>query len=430
MTAEIAIMNKRAIALATDSAVTIGDGDKFYNTADKLFMLSKFHPIGIMIFNNAEFMGVPWELIIKQYRDYVGTEEFDSLGEYCNSFLDYLKHEDFNLSKCESDYVNSLVKWFINDLNRQIQKNHDKMIEVLARKLNPDELKDMVEQSIMHYQSLVNSFNDIKDLPGNFDEYIEEKYKEEILRLIDNIIGASFIKPECLGILLKSCITIFRKQIRDNSYSGIVIAGFGKKDIFPSLVEYEISGMVNGVIRFVLKQQRGIDTKKDYDIVPFAQTDIVDTFLKGISPSYLNVINDSFKTQIISSIEDIDNGILDTINKSKVKEEITKKWNDVIEAVNDYSNNKYLFPILRAIRVLPKDELASMAESLVNLTSFKRQVAVDEYSQTVGGPIDVAIISKGDGFVWIKRKHYFKSELNHHFFENYYNKCKEVKSDE
>jgi hypothetical protein len=70
--------------------------------------------------------------------------------------------------------------------------------------------------------------------------------------------------------------------------------------------------------------------------------------------------------------------------------------------------------------MLPKDELAAMAESLVNLTSFKRKVTME--SETVGGPIDVAVISKGDGFIWIKRKHYFKAELNPQFFANYYRK--------
>lgn len=67
--------------------------------------------------------------------------------------------------------------------------------------------------------------------------------------------------------------------------------------------------------------------------------------------------------------------------------------------------------------MLPKDELAAMAEALVNLTSFKRKVSME--TETVGGPIDVAVISKGDGFIWIKRKHYFKSELNPQFFANY-----------
>jgi hypothetical protein len=39
--------------------------------------------------------------------------------------------------------------------------------------------------------------------------------------------------------------------------------------------------------------------------------------------------------------------------------------------------------------------------------------------ETVGGPIDVCVISRGDGLVWIKRKHYFSQELNHQFFAKY-----------
>jgi hypothetical protein len=61
-----------------------------------------------------------------------------------------------------------------------------------------------------------------------------------------------------------------------------------------------------------------------------------------------------------------------------------------------------------------------MAESLVNLTSFKRKVSMEV--ETVSEPIDVAVISAGDGFIWINRKHYFSPEQNHHFFANYYRK--------
>ena len=73
---------------------------------------------------------------------------------------------------------------------------------------------------------------------------------------------------------------------------------------------------------------------------------------------------------------------------------------------------------MQVVQGLPKDELAAMSESLINLTSFKRRVSMEE--ETVAGPIDVAVISKGDGFVWIKRKHYFERELNQQFFDNYY----------
>jgi hypothetical protein len=45
---------------------------------------------------------------------------------------------------------------------------------------------------------------------------------------------------------------------------------------------------------------------------------------------------------------------------------------------------------------------------------------VSRDADTVGGPIDVVVISKGDGFVWLKRKQYFRADLNPHFIAGYY----------
>jgi hypothetical protein len=50
-----------------------------------------------------------------------------------------------------------------------------------------------------------------------------------------------------------------------------------------------------------------------------------------------------------------------------------------------------------------RQDLAKMAESLVNLMAFLMRMSVDQ-SETVAEPIDVAILSKGDGFMWIKQK--------------------------
>jgi hypothetical protein len=87
------------------------------------------------------------------------------------------------------------------------------------------------------------------------------------------------------------------------------------------------------------------------------------------------------------------------------------------EAV-EFQKKKFSNPIVSMIAMLSKDELPNLAESLVALTSLKRHVSED--AETVGGPIDVALISKGDGLIWIKRKHYFKPELNPSFFANYF----------
>lgn len=66
------------------------------------------------------------------------------------------------------------------------------------------------------------------------------------------------------------------------------------------------------------------------------------------------------------------------------------------------------------VEFMPKPELADMAEALVNLTSIKRRVS--RGMETVGGPIDVAVISHSEGFVWVKRKHYFPADLNSRYF--------------
>jgi len=66
MTAEVAILNRNAVALAADSAVTLRlpSGTKIYQT-NKLFALSKYEPVAVMVYGSADFMGIPWETIVK-----------------------------------------------------------------------------------------------------------------------------------------------------------------------------------------------------------------------------------------------------------------------------------------------------------------------------------------------------------------------------
>ena len=57
---------------------------------------------------------------------------------------------------------------------------------------------------------------------------------------------------------------------------------------------------------------------------------------------------------------------------------------------------------------------------MINITSLRRKVAIDNNIGTVGGPIDVGMITKSDGFIWIKRKHYFDRSYNPQYFYSHY----------
>ena len=73
---------------------------------------------------------------------------------------------------------------------------------------------------------------------------------------------------------------------------------------------------------------------------------------------------------------------------------------------------------LPGVMFMAKSDLANFAEALVNITSVKRRASLE--TESVGGPIDVAVISKDDGFIWVKRKHYFDPSLNPRFFVRKY----------
>jgi len=152
---------------------------------------------------------------------------------------------------------------------------------------------------------------------------------------------------------------------------------------------------------------------------------MVGTFMEGIDPSFGKTIT-SYMEEILNKIPE---EILGNIklasgqNKTNIEKTLKKACKNMgsffKSKMRDYSHSEHISPIMNAVSVLPKDELAKMAESLVSITSFKRKITLE--AESVGGPIDVAVISKGDGFIWVQRKHYFKPELNHSFLSNYFN---------
>ena len=60
--------------------------------------------------------------------------------------------------------------------------------------------------------------------------------------------------------------------------------------------------------------------------------------------------------------------------------------------------------------MLPKDQLAEVAGAAISFTSLRRRVSLE--TETVGGPTDVAVITKSDGLVWIRRKDTVARDLN------------------
>jgi hypothetical protein len=68
----------------------------------------------------------------------------------------------------------------------------------------------------------------------------------------------------------------------------------------------------------------------------------------------------------------------------------------------DLSWNEFVQPMLNTVAALPPAEVARMAESLVGLQVLRQLTQAD--AETVGGPIDVAIVTRHEGVRWVRHK--------------------------
>lgn len=426
MTSEVVVMNRLGIALASDSAasVDIAGRTKIYS-ANKLFMLSSRHPVGVMVYNNSSLLGVPWETILKMFRVHLGARSFASLEKYTSELLSFLSgNQHLFPPHIQKRYFLLLVKKFYESINDQVIKrviNYSREVDGEVPVNQLEMLGNVIDELVIEWrekEDICQECFGIEDVGGKLVGEASGEINDIIMNSFPSADNELVHKIQELAKLI-----VNKKEILNESLSGIVIAGYGDSEYFPVMDQIELGEILFDKPKFNRLETLRISADTPSVIKPFAQSDVVLTFLHGISPAFEN----KTITEIIKIMIEIPKEVIDAMpgvsrkRKDTYKQKVQGVTEDaiisVIQKLVEFRERKHLQPILQSIEFLPKDELAHAASSLVNLSSFQKRMSTTE-DETVGGPIDVAVISKGDGFVWIDRKHYFRPELNQHYFRN------------
>jgi hypothetical protein len=432
MTAEIAILNRTAVTLAADSAVTltVRGRQKIYQTADKIFDLSLLNPVALMAYNNLEYHDIPFEVIIKQFRQSDFCRDCDTLFECADLFLEYLTRQVPIPHELASTHVRRLVADEYSNLKHDFQLalnehlvTHKMGTHVNARPIFLNVLNNRIKQ--LESQKASSCFVDVDH------NFLLNAHGDVLDSNIDTSFSSYIATDEKVRSLLRylSALVLHRDVFSDRM-TGLVFAGFGRSELFPSLQSVEIDGVIGGRLKQRLIHKIDIDRRPSNDgdcdktkvkIIPFAQIDMAQRFLEGIDPR--------LEQQIFHSVEQGCRETLDKFKKNPVgmSKRTASKAANVLErylreALNHFKEDtlpSHRSQLRREIEdmalMMPKQELAFLAEAIINLTSIKRKVSGEE--ETVAGPIDVAIISRSEGLVWVRRKHYFDAELNPRYFE-------------
>lgn len=403
MTAIVGVLNKHAVAIAADSAVTLGGGKKILNSANKLFALSKYHPVAIAVYGNAEFIGTPWEVIIKEYRKELKDKSFKTLRQYVDDFQKFLKRKKYFCTEKEADQH---LKASVENFFEEMRFIHTKY---------PEKVKSVI-------YNLEQYGND--SLLGGFTNQTVADFKSKVGNLIkkksDELVKIGFIADS--DKMVEFVENIYTRSVKSGHQTGLVFAGYGENEVFPSIYNCSVGLVIGGLLAKKVTKSAQINKGCQSAICPFAQTDVMRTMLDGISPKvheiYIKSLEQTFdkiKEALATAIQTTDKGLADKVrglHADPFAQEFAK-----LSAFGQ--KREYTAQFVLSVSSLEKDDLADFAESLIKLTSLKRKVSFEQ--ETVGGPIDVAVISKGDGLIWMKRKQYFDAKMNQHYFENYFN---------
>lgn len=421
MTSEVVVMNRLAVALAADSASTVSgpSSQKIWNSANKLFALSKHRPVGVMVYNNASILGVPWETIIKMYRSNLAANAFGTLEEYGRDFLAYLTGNN-TLFPADSQR-RYFLRAFADLLSRKREESYNRHIDALVHGEQSTQLSQF-ETVVQRELERLNALGDLGTSPAHSAEPILAALGDDINQAINAEVGQLGLNAELIESLRQLAVLSVTKDDFGYNYTGLVFAGFGEAEHFPVMQCFQVGGVILDSLKQTSAKVRRISDDEPSILEPFAQSDMVTTFLEGINPHLRIELSRLFiglalelPDTVIDAIGDLEEA-RKTHWKDQVRPHASAAIRTMLDRLQEHATEKYWGPVHDALVHLPKDELAHVAEALVNLNSFQKKVSMDD--ETVGGPIDVAVISKGDGLVWIKRKHYFSREMNEHYFNN------------
>lgn len=213
MTAEVAVMNREAIALAADSAVTFRDemGQKIFTSASKIFTLSKYQPVGVMIYGSASFLGIPWETIIKIYRNELGQKAFKTVGKYAEHFLTFLtEKKQLSPDNGQNLYVENSIYSYFRFMEEEITKKVEEVIEEKGE-IEETVIEEITSQIVKAHFVKWRSAKSVPSVPKDFTGDFRQKYRNQIRTAKKNVLGELPLTRSSSRQLTEIAVNLFVK---------------------------------------------------------------------------------------------------------------------------------------------------------------------------------------------------------------------------
>ena len=372
-----------------------------------------------MIFDSGSLFGMPWETIAKAYRDRCGSKPHNELLGYAKDFFDFIISDGhlFPREYQEEQFISHMDDVVLRTCRVITPEEAD------IKDKDKSQIDELIKQKFGSFAVMVRGTPYIEGCDGDCAELetLAKAFKDRVLKSVEDTDLFKAVVP-AIGwdtIFELAVTALMRKNWTTLPTTGLVFAGYGENQHFPHLHHFTCYGIVLGKLLCSPDNRNNVSTNHQNisEIIPLAQSEMVDTFICGASMSALEEIDKHFVQAIDEYTDAITaSGNMNALDDPAIKiidglkENSKTKFQDL---TTDYLSRQHTVPLRNVVGMLSIDELASLAETLISIESLKERVT--RPTESVSGPIDVAVISKSDGFIWIQRKHYFDTKLNPSF---------------
>jgi len=395
MTSQVAVMNLKGVAIASDTVVTtiIGESQKVLGDVPKIYEIGPDHKVLILHSNYVHINGVPHQINLAGWSKTL-SKPLPTLVAYIDSYRAWIASERRMITPAgEVDTINRMLNQVYYELKREA-------LEGLVYHSAPEGTEKKKKTALEAFLAeIANDFfykiNALDPYPGLTDKQavsILEGLDIDLPEKISVIFNDVPFSEETLANLLDwSFVIIARDRQFDLIDSDLGFVGFGSEEPFARVVLLNCRGIYGGALR---ASQTLEDSPLEPIINPgqihyFAQSDSMGAFVSGLHSSMRN----KYREVISRKVEERWGAETEELIGHEVAGEVT-------EEIVSYADEVFVQPLLTTVGAMGLQGLADFAESLVGLqatsTLSKPGIA------TVGGLIEVVTIDNVNGVVWHK----------------------------
>ena len=433
MTSVVGILNKRGAAIAADSAVTRERKkhghrrEKVTNNGNKMIRLSDVDPIAVMTTGSAYFMGVPWDLIIRRYRQQKGTAHQPSVEAAARALFDYIASNAVYWSKsaCMS-FLGDLAEMLFEEATDAICEEDDRNGDGSLKR--PAAFKNAFIRKV---SSIAKGYARNGSCP-QFEGYTLDEFKKSAAQVLEDFFeeknrdykagfGINGYPKEILEAIRptfeQALLMVLGSRLEEhNSSATLVFTGYGTDQQYPSLVSAVVCEGFASRVNYSIRPQDiiCISDKRPVAICPFAQKDVIKSILRGIHESWSEMAMDGFRRitrvpemSVFKPFEWEENqgpDFFSMLFDVEVEDLYSRFIKDGMRML-DANQRKWE----KALEDYDLEAMAALADSLINLTGFQRVLTFSH--EGVGGLVDLAVISRNEGFTWLRRKSWYHKDV-------------------